>query len=58
MLYFLHTDKPQFKNRPKNVQADNGSYVTIMCEVDSNPPPTIEWTFEKTKRVSVKLFSS
>ncbi|XP_029346962.1 irregular chiasm C-roughest protein [Acyrthosiphon pisum] len=43
--------KPQFKNRPKNVQGDNGSYVTIMCDVDSNPPPTIEWTFERTKRV-------
>lgn len=43
--------KPQFKNRPKNVQANLGSYVTIMCDVDSNPPPTIEWTFEKTKKV-------
>ncbi|XP_015363944.1 PREDICTED: irregular chiasm C-roughest protein-like [Diuraphis noxia] len=43
--------KPQFKNRPKNVQADPGTYVTIMCDVDSNPPPTIEWTFEKTKKV-------
>uniref|UniRef100_A0A2H8TWA9 Irregular chiasm C-roughest protein n=1 Tax=Melanaphis sacchari TaxID=742174 RepID=A0A2H8TWA9_9HEMI len=43
--------KPQFKNRPKNVQADTGSYVSIICDVDSNPPPTIEWTFEKTKKV-------
>ncbi|KAL4154272.1 hypothetical protein QTP88_002096 [Uroleucon formosanum] len=43
--------KPQFKNRPKNVQADHGSYVTIICDVDSNPPPTIEWMFERTKKV-------
>jgi len=43
--------KPQFKSRPKNVQADSGSHVSIACDVDSNPPATIEWTFEKTKKV-------
>lgn len=48
-------DKPQFKNRPRNVQADSGSHVSIACDVDSNPPASIEWTFEKTKKVSAIL---
>lgn len=50
---FLLADKPQFKSRPRNVQADNGNHVSIMCDVDSNPPASIEWSFEKTKKVSV-----
>lgn len=56
-IHFFHlfTDKPQFKNRPRNVQADSGSHVSIMCDVDSNPPASIEWTFERTKKASVTI---
>lgn len=52
-FFHLFTDKPQFKNRPRNIQADSGSHVSIMCDVDSNPPASIEWTFERTKKASV-----
>lgn len=46
-------DKPLFRTRPRNLQADPGSTVTLPCDVDSNPPPKIEWTNEITKKVSV-----
>ncbi|XP_050438792.1 irregular chiasm C-roughest protein-like isoform X2 [Adelges cooleyi] len=43
--------KPQFKVRPRNVQAEAGNTVTLMCAVDSNPAPEIVWTHEKTNKV-------
>ncbi|VVC36584.1 Hypothetical protein CINCED_3A013482 [Cinara cedri] len=46
MLY-----KPIFRNKPESLQAEPGSTVKLSCDVDSNPPPTVEWTNEKTKKV-------
>lgn len=49
---FLCVDKPHFKTRPRNVQGEIGQNIMLLCEVDSNPPATIEWTHEKTNKVS------
>ncbi|XP_050530671.1 irregular chiasm C-roughest protein [Daktulosphaira vitifoliae] len=43
--------KPQFRVRPRNVQAEAGNAVTLTCDVDSNPAADIVWTHEKTNKV-------
>ncbi|KAK7788833.1 hypothetical protein R5R35_012822 [Gryllus longicercus] len=42
---------PRFKTRPKSVQADQGTTVTLTCDVDGNPPPDILWIHEDTGKV-------
>jgi hypothetical protein len=42
---------PQFRTRPRSVQADLGASVTLSCDVDGNPFPEISWYDEKHKRI-------
>nr|CAI5836053.1 unnamed protein product [Callosobruchus analis] len=42
---------PQFRNRPRNVQADHGSSVTMTCDVDGNPFPDVSWHHENSKKI-------
>lgn len=44
---------PVFTTRPKSVEADVGSIVTLTCEVEGNPPPEIVWIYDGLDRVSV-----
>ncbi|KYB28679.1 irregular chiasm C-roughest protein isoform X2 [Tribolium castaneum] len=42
---------PQFRTKPRSVQADLGTSVTLTCDVDGNPLPEISWFDEKHKRI-------
>lgn len=42
---------PVFKTRPQSVEADEGSVVTLTCDVDGNPVPEIVWIFDGLDRV-------
>ncbi|XP_044269269.1 irregular chiasm C-roughest protein-like isoform X2 [Tribolium madens] len=42
---------PQFRTKPRSVQADLGTSVTLSCDVDGNPLPEISWYDEKHKRI-------
>lgn len=42
---------PVFKTRPHSVEADEGSVVTLTCDVDGNPVPEIVWIFDGLDRV-------
>ncbi|XP_057658367.1 irregular chiasm C-roughest protein-like [Diorhabda carinulata] len=42
---------PQFRTRPKSVQADLGSSVTLSCDVDGNPVPDISWFHEDQHKI-------
>uniref|UniRef100_A0A1B6DD38 Ig-like domain-containing protein n=1 Tax=Clastoptera arizonana TaxID=38151 RepID=A0A1B6DD38_9HEMI len=42
---------PKFKIRPRSIQSDIGSTVTLICDVDGNPPPEITWRHEYSERV-------
>lgn len=44
-------DGPQFKTKPRSVQADLGTSVTLSCDVDGNPFPEVSWYDEKHKRI-------
>lgn len=44
-------DGPVFKTRPKSVEADIGSSVSLACDVDGNPQPDIVWIHDQTERV-------
>jgi hypothetical protein len=50
------SDGPRFRSRPQSVQADQGSTVTLTCDVDGNPPPDIVWVHQATDRVNKSLF--
>lgn len=45
------TDGPQFRSKPKSIQADLGSSVTLTCDVDGNPYPDISWYHEDKKKL-------
>ncbi|KAJ0170535.1 hypothetical protein K1T71_013906 [Dendrolimus kikuchii] len=45
------TYPPSFKSRPKNIEADEGSTVTLNCDVDGQPPPEIRWLFHEPGRI-------
>ncbi|XP_049882134.1 irregular chiasm C-roughest protein-like [Pectinophora gossypiella] len=37
------TYAPTFRNRPKDVEGEKGSSVTLSCDVEGYPPPEIRW---------------
>lgn len=41
---------PQFKSRPKSIQADAGSSITLSCDVDGNPTPDVAWYHKDQRR--------
>jgi hypothetical protein len=49
------SDGPRFKDRPKSVQAESGTQVTLNCDVDSNPPASIKWLQGEAKKVSQNI---
>ncbi|KAK7085013.1 hypothetical protein SK128_013535 [Halocaridina rubra] len=44
---------PLFRSLPKDVASESGKKAVLQCDVDSNPPPVIQW-YEHGSR---KLFS-
>ncbi|XP_073987777.1 irregular chiasm C-roughest protein-like isoform X2 [Rhodnius prolixus] len=42
---------PRFRKKPESIPADQGSTVTLTCDVDGNPQPDIAWLHEATDRV-------
>lgn len=44
-------DGPQFRTKPRSVQADPGTSVTLSCDVDGNPFPDIQWIHEDSNRI-------
>ncbi|XP_067007432.1 irregular chiasm C-roughest protein isoform X2 [Anabrus simplex] len=42
---------PRFRTRPRSVQADLGSTVTLTCDVDGNPPADIVWIHDDVGKV-------
>ncbi|XP_055682496.1 irregular chiasm C-roughest protein-like [Lutzomyia longipalpis] len=42
---------PVFRTRPKSVEADIGTEVSLFCDVDGNPAPDIVWIHDPTDRV-------
>ncbi|KAJ9599144.1 hypothetical protein L9F63_010412, partial [Diploptera punctata] len=43
-------DGPRFRTRPRSIQADLGTTVTLSCDVDGNPPPDIVWIHDDTAK--------
>ncbi|XP_046400034.1 kin of IRRE-like protein 1 isoform X2 [Ischnura elegans] len=42
---------PRFRVRPQSVEAEEGSTVSMSCDVDGNPPADIVWIHEPTEKV-------
>ncbi|CAG2062908.1 unnamed protein product, partial [Timema podura] len=42
---------PRFRTRPQSLQADQGTTLTLSCDVDGNPPPDIVWIHDSTGKV-------
>ncbi|XP_011293010.2 irregular chiasm C-roughest protein [Musca domestica] len=42
---------PTFKEKPRSIESDIGSVVTLNCEVDGNPTPDIVWIQHPIDRV-------
>lgn len=42
---------PAFRALPRDVMAETGKQVTLRCDVDSHPPPTITWLREASTQV-------
>ncbi|XP_065202863.1 irregular chiasm C-roughest protein-like isoform X2 [Planococcus citri] len=42
---------PRFRQKPRSVQADPGTAVNLVCDVDGNPPPDITWIHARDKVV-------
>lgn len=53
MFNSLMIDPPSFISRPKNVEAEEGSTVTLNCDVDGQPTPEIRWLFHEPGRIGV-----
>ncbi|CAK1549208.1 unnamed protein product [Leptosia nina] len=48
------TYPPSFRTRPRNLEAEIGSSVTLSCDVDGQPQPEIRWLFNEPGRIGVK----
>ncbi|XP_013145492.1 PREDICTED: irregular chiasm C-roughest protein-like isoform X2 [Papilio polytes] len=48
------TYPPSFRSRPKNIEAEVGTRVTLSCDVDGQPEPGIRWLFHEPGRIGVK----
>ena len=44
MIVSLVTDQPEITAHPQNKTRIEGDNVTLSCDVDGNPVPTISWT--------------
>ncbi|XP_047509696.1 irregular chiasm C-roughest protein-like isoform X1 [Pieris napi] len=45
------TYPPSFRTRPRNIEAEIGSSVTLSCDVDGQPQPEIRWLFHEPARI-------
>lgn len=44
---------PAFKSPIRSVEADEGDTVTLVCDVDGNPKPDVEWISDATGKVKI-----
>lgn len=51
-LNYYFSDGPEFRSRPKSVEADKYEKVMLSCDVDGNPVPHITWIHIPSNRVS------
>jgi hypothetical protein len=42
---------PAFRRPLKSIEADEGDTVTLVCDVDGNPTPDVEWMFNPSGKV-------
>lgn len=52
-LFPFGIDGPIFRQKPASVEADAGSVVSLVCDVDGNPTPDIVWIHDPTNRVCI-----
>ncbi|XP_063390249.1 irregular chiasm C-roughest protein-like isoform X2 [Cydia fagiglandana] len=48
------TYPPVFRTRPRDVEADEGSTVSLHCDVDGQPKPEIKWVLHEPGRIAPK----
>ncbi|XP_063390250.1 irregular chiasm C-roughest protein-like isoform X3 [Cydia fagiglandana] len=46
------TYPPVFRTRPRDVEADEGSTVSLHCDVDGQPKPEIKWVLHEPGRIA------
>ena len=44
IIALFDTDQPEITDHPQNTTTIEGNNVTLSCNVDGNPVPTISWT--------------
>lgn len=49
IFYVRVTDGPRFRQKPKSIQADPGTAVNLVCDVDGNPPAEVTWMHGRDK---------
>ena len=48
-MYFTLQATPEIINGPKNQMVSVGTTVTLKCDVVSNPPASVAWTFPQVR---------
>ncbi|KAK7075396.1 hypothetical protein SK128_023635 [Halocaridina rubra] len=51
ILFSFRIDGPSFKESPQDQYADVGENVTLQCQVDSSPDPTVVWINQQSQTV-------